>query len=148
MMPPPDFQKNTVGIDDLRKLGNKAGSRQASQGGPVSFGPTSMFSSRSNSGRKPLAGPSSALARGGGEDSGASSRTATPPTVKAKEATTHANTYDALASLNSSDDPVGAASPPSSTASPVMTKSKVAAGKAKETTEPKKEEPEDPSSTS
>lgn len=92
MMPPPDFQKNTVGMDDLRRLGSKVGSRQASQGGPVSLGPTSMFSSRSNSGRKPLGGPGSGLARDG-EDSGASSRTTTPPASKEKDATTHANAF-------------------------------------------------------
>lgn len=89
MMPPPDLQKNTVGMDDLRRLGVKANSRQASQAGPVSLGPTSMFSSRSNSGRKPL-GPGSGLTRGG-EDSGASSRTGTPPASKAKEATPNAS---------------------------------------------------------
>ena len=90
MMPPPDIQRNTVGMDDLRRLGNKAGARQPSQGGPVSvsLGPTSMFNSRSSSGRKPLSG----LAKSG-EDSGASSRTATPPAAKDKEASTSANAF-------------------------------------------------------
>jgi len=45
MMPPPDYHKNTVGMDDLRRLGSKGGSRQvSSQGHAPTFGPTSMFS--------------------------------------------------------------------------------------------------------
>jgi translation initiation factor 4G len=79
--PPPDYQKNTVGMDDLRRLTNKNTNRAASQ--QMSFGPTSMFSSRSNSGRK--MGPGGSLSRTG-EDSGASSRTGTPP-HKEKDAT-------------------------------------------------------------
>lgn len=65
---------NTVGMDDLRRLKGTA-SRTAS--GNVTLGPTSMFNSRSNSGRK--LGPGGSLTRGA-EDSGASSRTGTPPT--------------------------------------------------------------------
>jgi len=87
--PPPDYNKNTVGMDDLRRLGAKgAANRNASQ--PMSFGPTSMFSSRSNSGRK--MGPGGNLTRGG-EDSGASSRTGTPPQQKEKESSTSANAF-------------------------------------------------------
>ncbi|RQM06490.1 hypothetical protein DH86_00002320 [Scytalidium sp. 3C] len=87
--PPVDYQKNTVGMDDLRRLANKGGaSRQASQ--QMSFGPTSMFSSRSNSGRK--MGPGGSLSRTG-EDSGASSRTGTPPQQKEKESTSSANAF-------------------------------------------------------
>lgn len=87
--PPPDYQKNTVGMDDLRRLTNKGGaSRQASQ--QMSFGPTSMFSSRSNSGRK--MGPGGALNRTG-EDSGASSRTGTPPQDKDRKSATSANAF-------------------------------------------------------
>lgn len=67
---------NTVGMDDLRRL-KATSSRTAS--GPISLGPTSMFNSRSNSGRR--LGPGGSLSRGGeGFDSGASSRTGTPPT--------------------------------------------------------------------
>jgi translation initiation factor 4G len=78
--PPQDYNKNTVGMDDLRRLTNKGGAnRQASA--QMSFGPTSMFSSRSNSGRK---GPG--MSRGG-EDSGPSSRTGTPPQEKEKKST-------------------------------------------------------------
>lgn len=84
---PPDYQKNTVGMDDLRRLTNKGANRQSSQG-PMSFGPTSMFSSRSNSGRK--MGPGGSLNRTG-EDSGPSSRTGTPP--QQKESTTSSNAF-------------------------------------------------------
>lgn len=65
---------STVGMDDLRRLKGQS-SRAAS--GSVTLGPTSMFNSRSSSGRK--LGPGGALTRGN-EDSGASSRTGTPPT--------------------------------------------------------------------
>ncbi|RAL62234.1 hypothetical protein DID88_004805 [Monilinia fructigena] len=106
--PPPDYQKNTVGMDDLRRLTNKGGaSRQASQ--QMSFGPTSMFSSRSNSGRK--MGPGGALNRTG-EDSGASSRTGTPPQDKDRKSATSANAFSLLAGLNSGE-PENPASPPS-----------------------------------
>lgn len=82
MQPPPDYQRNTVGMDDLRRLG-RGGSRQASQAGQPSLGPPStMFGPRGSNTRKPL-GP------GGfgkaGEDSGASSRTGTPPAQKDKK---------------------------------------------------------------
>ncbi len=86
--PPVDYQKNTVGMDDLRRLTNKNTNRASSQ--QMSFGPTSMFSSRSNSGRK--MGPGGSLSRGG-EDSGASSRTGTPPQQKEKESATSANAF-------------------------------------------------------
>ncbi len=84
MMPPPDYQKNTVGMDDLRRLGSgsKAGSRQASSQGNTVFGPTSMFASRGSNTRKTL-GPSG-MGKGG-DDSGASSRTGTPPAQKDKK---------------------------------------------------------------
>ena len=95
-MPPPDYQKNTVGMDDLRRLGSKGGARQVSSQG-LTFGPSSMFSSaRGSNTRKPL-GPGGFAGRG--EDSGASSRTATPPTLKdrkereEKEAATSANAF-------------------------------------------------------
>lgn len=59
-------------MDDLRRLKGSA-SRAAS--GNVTLGPTSMFNSRSNSGRR--MGPGGSLTRGA-EDSGSSSRTGTP----------------------------------------------------------------------
>jgi translation initiation factor 4G len=77
--PPVDYTKNTVGMDDLRRLTNKGGANRQSSS-QMSFGPTSLFSSRSNS-RK--AGPSGSQSRTG-EDSGASSRTGTPPQQKEK----------------------------------------------------------------
>lgn len=57
-MPAPEYPRNQVATDDLRRLGNR---RQASQaGGPArTLGPSS-FSSRSNSGR-PGMGPGSSL---------------------------------------------------------------------------------------
>ena len=97
-MPPPDFQ-NKVGMDDLRRLGNRGGSRQPSSQGAPSFGPTSMFSNsaRGSNTRRNL-GPGGGLVRGG-EESGASSRTTTPPAQREKkdrdekEAATHANAF-------------------------------------------------------
>ncbi|KAB8299836.1 hypothetical protein EYC80_000083 [Monilinia laxa] len=122
--PPPDYQKNTVGMDDLRRLTNKGGaSRQASQ--QMSFGPTSMFSSRSNSGRK--MGPGGALNRTG-EDSGASSRTGTPPQDKDRKSATSANAFSLLAGLNSGEHE-NPASPPSTHTSPVLTKATAASDK-------------------
>lgn len=79
MMPPPDYHKNTVGMDDLRRLGSKGGSRQVSSQGQPTFGPTSMFGGPrgSNTRRPGMAGTQK-------DDSGASSRTGTPPAQKEK----------------------------------------------------------------
>ncbi|KAK1999861.1 hypothetical protein LX36DRAFT_669177 [Colletotrichum falcatum] len=99
-------QSNQVGMDDLRRLKGSTG-RTAS--GNISLGPTSMFSSRSNSGRR--LGPGGSLGRPG-EDSGASSRTGTPPTTQ------HTNAFSALANLDSENP----ASPPSTAASPALSK--------------------------
>lgn len=74
---------NQVGMDDLRRL---KGTANRALSGNVTLGPTSMFSSRSNSGRR--LGPGGALGRPG-EDSGASSRTGTPPTQN----TSHLNAF-------------------------------------------------------
>lgn len=96
IMPPPDFNKNIVGIDDLRRLSRPGGNRQASSQGSAVFGPTSMFGARGSNTRKPL-GPSG-IGKGG-EDSGASSRTGTPPAQKEKkereekEAAKHTNAF-------------------------------------------------------
>jgi translation initiation factor 4G len=135
MMPPPDYPRNQVGIDDLKKL--TRGPRQTGAAPGSSLGPTSMLASRSSSGRKGGLGP---LSRGA-EDSGASSRTNTPP-VKDKESTASANQYryssyrkgksfrkahkhySALAGLDASGE--GAddiASPPSTASSPPVVKS-------------------------
>ena len=87
-MPPPDYARNTVGMDDLRKLSRGASGRNITSGAQVSLGP-SMFGSRSSSGRKGLGPPG--LSRGA-DDSGNSSRTGTPP-VKDKESATHSNAF-------------------------------------------------------
>lgn len=112
MQPPPDHHKNTVGMDDLRRLGSKGGSRQVSSQGQPTLGPTSMFGPRGSNTRRP------GMAGAQKDDSGASSRTGTPPAQKEKrekeekEAAKSANTFSALAGLESSEatDP---ASPPS-----------------------------------
>ncbi|KAH8594726.1 hypothetical protein B0O99DRAFT_513255 [Bisporella sp. PMI_857] len=111
---PVDYNKNTVGMDDLRRLTNKGGAnRNSSQ--PMSFGPTSMFSSRSNSGRKMV--PGGSLSRAG-DDSGLSSRTGTPPQQKEKESATSANAFSLLAGLDAEHP----ASPPSTANSPELSK--------------------------
>ena len=92
-MPPPDVNRNLVGMDDLKRLGSKgSASRQGSTGAPTLLGPPSMFGSRGSNTRKPF--PPSSLARG--EDSSASSRTNTPPTLKKEKEekeTKHANAF-------------------------------------------------------
>ena len=97
MMPP--AQQNTVDMTDLRRLGNRAGSRPAAN--PQTFGPPSMFSQRGSNTKRSMGPPGSMLSRG--EDSGASSRTGTPPFAAArgadkkdkeeKQGTTHANAF-------------------------------------------------------
>jgi translation initiation factor 4G len=134
MMPPPDYPRNHVGIDDLKKLAR--GVRQTGSAAGSSLVPTSMLGSRSNSGRR---GGLTALPRGA-EDSGASSRTSTPP-VKEKESTASANQYrygsfhkckrtrrsyshySALAGLESGEGADEVASPPSAASSPPVMKS-------------------------
>lgn len=94
MMPPPDYNKNTVGMDDLRRLGSKGGSRQVSSQGQPTFGPSSMFSGPrgSRTGRPGMGAANK-------DDSGASSRTGTPPALKEKkekeekEAASRMNTF-------------------------------------------------------
>ncbi|KAL9004761.1 MAG: hypothetical protein Q9188_002445 [Gyalolechia gomerana] len=129
MMPPPDHQRNTVGIDDLRRLG-RGGSRQPSQAGPPSLGPPSMFGPRGSNTRKPL-GPSGFGKAG--EDSGASSRTGTPPAQKEKKereekeaAAKHTNAFSALAGLDNAGEPADPTSPPSAASSPPTTKRSLA----------------------
>ncbi|KAK0716494.1 hypothetical protein B0T21DRAFT_296680 [Apiosordaria backusii] len=102
---------NTVASDDLRRL--KGSSNRSSSQNMASFGPTSMFNSRSNSGRR-MGGPGGAFGRAG-EDSGASSRTGTPP-VSQRDSVGHANAF----ALLSVDDHPG--SPPSANASPALPK--------------------------
>lgn len=104
----PQQNQNQVGMDDLRRLKGSA-MRTSSQN--ATFGPTSMFASRSNSGRARL-GAGGPFGRAG-EESGASSRTATPPT---RESTSHANAFSLLANMET-ENPT---SPPA--VSPAMTK--------------------------
>ncbi|OJD16250.1 hypothetical protein AJ78_03587 [Emergomyces pasteurianus Ep9510] len=124
--PPQDFASSKVGSDDLRRLKTTRNTNQ-----PVSFGPSSMFGSRSSSGRRNL-GPGGNLVRGG-EDSGASSRTGTPPGGKDKkddkEAASSVNAFSALAALNTEDSL--ATSPPSNPSSPPMVKSQPAVERSK-----------------
>lgn len=84
-VPPPQDFGSRVAMDDLRKLTKGSSGRNSS-----GLGPGSMLSGRSGSGRRGL-GPGGAF--GAGADSGASSRTATPPVQKEKESTTHANSF-------------------------------------------------------
>lgn len=107
---PGNFQQNSnqVSGDDLRRL---KGSANRSSSGNMTLGPTSMFSSRSNSGRR--MGPGGALGRPG-EDSGASSRTGTPPNRE----NSSSNAFSLLANMDN-DHP---ASPPSTAVSPAISK--------------------------
>ena len=123
--PPVDYTKNTVATDDLRRLGNKAAARNT--GGPMSFAPTSMFSSRSNSNRK--MGPGGSLM--GGREGSNSSRSGTPPQQKEKESVAVANAFDLLKDLEDHHEPEHPASPPS-VASPELTKSPLANEEKKE----------------
>jgi len=80
----PQSAPNQVGIDDLRRL--KGGASRPSSTN-LTLGPMSMLGSRSNSGRR--LGPGGSLSRGA-DDSGASSRTGTPPV---REAPTSTNSF-------------------------------------------------------
>jgi translation initiation factor 4G len=110
---------NQVGMDDLRRL---KGSANRTSSGNISLGPASMLSSRSNSGRR---GPMPGGFLGPREDSTASSRSGTPTT---RENTSHSNAFSLLANMDS-DHP---ASPPSTSASPAMSKAVTADSDKKE----------------
>ena len=86
MMPPQDAG-GRVQMDDLRKLSKGASGRNLNN--PGALGP-SMLGNRSGSGRRGL-GPG--MMGGRGDESGASSRTGTPPVQKEKESTSHANAF-------------------------------------------------------
>ncbi len=86
MMPPQDTG-GRVQMDDLRKLSKGASGRNLNN--PGALGP-SMLGNRSGSGRRGL-GPG--MMGGRGDESGASSRTGTPPVQKEKESTSHANAF-------------------------------------------------------
>ncbi|KAF2653260.1 hypothetical protein K491DRAFT_521874 [Lophiostoma macrostomum CBS 122681] len=122
MMPPPDYPSGRVQMDDLRKLSKGASGRSTNSS--AQLGP-SLLGSRSGSGRRGL-GPGGLIGRG--DESGASSRTATPPTQKEKESTTHVNSFSALAALESEGaGEVG--SPPSTASSPPVQKAVPAGSK-------------------
>ncbi|EAS29106.3 translation initiation factor 4G [Coccidioides immitis RS] len=116
--PPLDYASSKVGSDDLRRLKAPRTTNQ-----PTSFGPSSLLGSRSSSGRRTI-GPGGNLVRGG-EDSGASSRTGTPPGGKKDDKeSASTNAFSALASLDTGDSL--ATSPPSNPTSPQLTKSRPA----------------------
>ncbi|GAW21772.1 hypothetical protein ANO14919_112970 [Xylariales sp. No.14919] len=105
----PQAAPNQVGIDDLRRL--KGGASRPSSTN-LTLGPMSMLNSRSNSGRR--LGPGGSLSRGA-DDSGASSRTGTPPV---RETPTSTNSFGLLANMDSEHP----GSPPSAAASPALAK--------------------------
>lgn len=105
---------NQVGMDDLRRLKGSA-SRIASSS-VTTLGPTSMFASRSNSGRRNV--PGGTFGRPG-DDSGPASRTGTPPTRQDSNSVSHTNAFEALANVDTETP----ASPPSTAASPALAKS-------------------------
>jgi translation initiation factor 4G len=86
-LPPPDTS-GRVSNNELRGLSNRP-ARNPSSNAATTLGPTSLGAGRTNSGRRGL-GPGSLLGRG--EDSGASSRTGTPPATKEKEKKDEAST--------------------------------------------------------
>jgi len=90
IQPPPD-NGGRVQMDDLRKLSKGASGRNLSNAGAL--GP-SMLGNRSGSGRRGL-GPG--MMGGRADESGMSSRTATPPTQKEKEPAAHANAFRYIA---------------------------------------------------
>lgn len=85
MMPPQDYPSGRVQMDDLRKLSKGASGRNLTNSGQL--GP-SLLGSRQSS-RRGL-GPGGLVGRG--DESGASSRTGTPP-QKERESTTHVNSF-------------------------------------------------------
>ncbi|KAF2016257.1 hypothetical protein BU24DRAFT_462436 [Aaosphaeria arxii CBS 175.79] len=125
MPPPQDYPSGRVQMDDLRKLSKGASGRNINSSS--SFGP-SMLGSRSSSGRRGL-GPGGMIGRG--DESGGSSRTATP-VQKEKESTTHMNSFSALAALENSEGAGEVGSPPSTASSPPVQKSAPAPAESKE----------------
>ncbi|KOS19696.1 Eukaryotic translation initiation factor 4 gamma [Escovopsis weberi] len=105
---------NQVGMDDLRRLKGSV-ARTSSQNITLGPGPTSMFASRSNSGRR--LGPGGSLGRPG-DESNPTSRSGTP-------GPSHFNTFSLLASTD--DHHPG--SPPSAGPSPLMAKAVPASDK-------------------
>ncbi|KAK5137491.1 hypothetical protein LTR08_008469 [Meristemomyces frigidus] len=95
MPPPVDYNKTTVGMDDLKRLQNRNTSGRATGGGlgpGGSLGPGSTLGARAGS-RRGLGPPSS----------GNTTRTNTPPVDKEKKEETQ-NAFSALAALDQSGD--------------------------------------------
>ncbi|KAL9058345.1 MAG: hypothetical protein Q9162_001800 [Coniocarpon cinnabarinum] len=118
-MPPPDYNRNTLATDDLRKLSARKAERQASNAPGRSLGPASMMGSRSSSGRG--LGPSTLMSRTGSSagsspsGSGLHSRSASMAKLDKKddEPKTNVNAFSALASMESEGpDPTPQSSPP------------------------------------
>lgn len=87
-MPPPDYSRNTVGMDDLRRLQNRGNAPRQASSGVATLGPGGFMASRSSSGRKGLGPPRD------GESSGPSSRSGTPLSQKKDEpSNTHMNAF-------------------------------------------------------
>ncbi|TKX26342.1 MIF4G domain-containing protein 2 [Elsinoe australis] len=119
MPPPSDYNRNQVGMDDLRRLQQRKAQPGQSGGGlGPSLGPgSSLFAGRSGSGRKGLGPPRD------GDASGNTSRTNTPPAKKEdKEANSQMNSFSALAALENEGSEAAARSPPSEKASPAVSK--------------------------
>lgn len=119
-MPPPDYPRNTVGTDELRKLNMRQTSRQTSSGPARSLGPSTMFS-RSASGRQGLGPGMSGLgksASGSGDSRSASKKDESSP------ATASSNAFSALAGLQgeSTTEKSPVSSPPLSNATPATEK--------------------------
>ncbi|CAI7588725.1 unnamed protein product [Penicillium manginii] len=127
--PPPDYASSKVGSDDLRRL---RATRNPNQ--PMSFGPSSLLGSRSNSGRKNL-GPGGNLVRAS-DDSAASSRSASQAGKK-EDASSSMNAFSALAALEDKDNM--ATSPPSNPTSPMLTKTQPATAERRPSKTPSKD---------
>ncbi|CAI6340297.1 unnamed protein product [Periconia digitata] len=123
MPPPADFPTGRVQMDDLRKLTRNNSSRNAAPGG--SLGPSSLLGGRTGSGRRGLGPGGNLNLTSRGDESGASSRTATP--VSKEKEPTNANSFSALMSLG--DDVNEVTSPPSTASSPPQGKTALSRSK-------------------
>ncbi|GAB1738590.1 hypothetical protein NU219Hw_g3391t1 [Hortaea werneckii] len=97
--PPVDYNRTTVGIDDLRRLQNRGASGRATGGGlgpGGNLGPSSSLGSGRTGSRRGNLGP---------PGSGNTTRTSTPPAEKEKkEEPTQQNAFSALAGLDGSGE--------------------------------------------
>ncbi|KAI6793324.1 hypothetical protein KC358_g17399, partial [Hortaea werneckii] len=97
--PPVDYNRTTVGIDDLRRLQNRGASGRATGGGlgpGGNLGPSSSLGAGRTGSRRGNLGP---------PGSGNTTRTSTPPAEKEKkEEPTQQNAFSALAGLDGSGE--------------------------------------------